>query len=377
MKIDVIGIRGFPNIQGGAEKHCEELYPRLARLGCEVRVFSRSSYLPKSDRPPAWGNVKLLYLWSPHRKNIETAFHSFLATLFSLTRRPDIVHYHGMGSALFLPLAKLFGLKTILTYHCVNYHHPKWSKFARLMLETGEKLGIKFSSRIIVISHVAARYLENKYGPEKLEFITNGVNLPDPVPAGETLKRFNLEAGNYVFSAGRFEPVKGLSDLIAAFRKLDHPDFKLVLAGAADHDNEYSRALRQAVESDDRIVLTGFMSGAPLKELFSNAGLFVLPSYSEGFPIALLEALSYGLSVLVSDIPPNREIPLDESRYFPPGDIGLLSSGMVELLKRKVTEEEKRDYRRFLVAHHDWAKIAAETYFLLRQVAGEITPEES
>jgi len=368
MKVDVIGIRGFPNIQGGAEKHCEELYPRLARRGCGVMVFSRSTYLPTSDRPSSWENVKFRYLWAPHRKNIETAFHSFLATIVSIIRRPDIVHYHGMGAALFLPLARISGLKTILTYHCVNYHHSKWSKFARMMLELGETLGIKFSNRTIAISNVTAEYLENKYRPEKLALITNGVSPAELLPPGETIERFNLKAGNYVFTASRFEPVKGLLDLIAAYQELDNPVFKLVLAGAADHDNEYSRALGKVAERDKRIVLTGFMTGRPIKELFSNAGLFVLPSHSEGLPIALLEALSYGLPVLVSDIAPNKEIPLPADRYFPVGNIEILSEQIAILFAKGISEEEKITQKDLLNRDYNWELIAESTYELYKEV---------
>ena len=50
------------------------------------------------------------------------------------------------------------------------------------------------------------------------------------------------------------------------------------------------KALKRKAQSERRIVLTGFITGQPLKELFSHAGLFVLPSYYEGLPIALLES---------------------------------------------------------------------------------------
>jgi glycosyltransferase involved in cell wall biosynthesis len=67
---------------------------------------------------------------------------------------------------------------------------------------------------------------------------------------------------------------------------------------------------------DPRIILTGYITGEPLNQVFTHARLFVLPSYHEGLPIALLEAMSYGLSALVSDIPANKEVKLPSERYF-------------------------------------------------------------
>ena len=85
-------------------------------------------------------------------------------------------------------------------------------------------------------------------------------------------------------------------------------DWRLVIAGDADHEDEYSRKLKVMASKDQRVIMTGFIKGDVLRELYSNAGLFVLPSYHEGLPIVALEAMSYGLPVLVSAIPANMEL---------------------------------------------------------------------
>jgi glycosyltransferase involved in cell wall biosynthesis len=191
------------------------------------------------------------------------------------------------------------------------------------------------------------------------------------MPVGDSLARYNVKPKRYVFTACRFVPEKGLHDLIAAYHKIDNPDLKLVIAGDADHENGYSRNLKKSTEGNSGIVLTGFLSGKPLQEIYSNAALFVLPSYYEGLPIALLEALSYGLPVLVSDIPQNREIPLPDFRYFRVGDIDDLYRKMQELINTGITEEEEKCYRELLDKEYNWDKIAQRTLNVYKSVVAD------
>ena len=108
--------------------------------------------------------------------------------------------------------------------------------------------------------------------------------------------------------------------MIKAFKGLEG-DYKLVIAGDAGHETEYSMSLRHMASEDDRIILTGYITGEPLNQVYTHARLFVLPSYHEGLPIVLLEAMSYVLPVLVSDIPANKEVELPAERYFRCGDV--------------------------------------------------------
>ena len=230
-------------------------------------------------------------------------------------------------------------------------------------------MAARFADAVIVISSVIKELIEGKYGRSDLDLIPNGVTLPENVMPGEILGRFGLKSGQYILAACRFVPEKGLLDLIAAYQQLLDPGFKLVLAGGADHENETSRAVESAARHDPRIILPGFLSGRPLGELFSNTGLFVLPSYHEGLPIALLEAMSYQLPVLVSDIPPNQEVPLPEFRYFPVGDINLLASGIEELFQRGISEEEKNSQNQLLERSYNWDRIAEQTMEVYRNVS--------
>jgi len=353
IKVCVIGTRGFPDVQGGVEKHCEELYPRLVKLGVTVEVFTRTPYIPREKRLKEWCGIKFFHLWCPRKKSFEAIIHTFLGVLLARSKSPDILHIHAIGPSLLIPLAKCLGLKVVMTHHGPDYRRKKWGKFAKFVLKMGENLGTLFANKIIAISKGIKRHLKfRKSIFRKVVYIPNGVELPEILPPRETLKKYALEPKKYVFTASRFVPEKGLHDLIEAYRMLENPDFKIVIAG----------------DADEGVVLTGFISGKPLQELYSNAGLFVLPSYYEGLPIALLEALSYGLPVLVSDIPQNREIPLPEFRYFQPGDIDGLSRKLTELLTLGITEEERSRIKKTIEEKYNWDIIAKKTYEIYKSL---------
>ena len=111
-----------------------------------------------------------------------------------------------------------------------------------------------------------------------------------------------------------------------------------------------------------RVTLTGYNTGKPLEELYSHAGLFVLPSYYEGLPIVLLEALSYGLSVMVSDIAPNREFQLDEERYFPVGNEAVLAKTLTFWIERGPLVGEEQEKQLTMLRHrYNWDKITEQT----------------
>ena len=77
MKIVVTGTRGIPNIMGGVETHCEELFPRIARKGFEVTVIRRKSYV--RDTLSSYKGITLSDIETPRKKSLEAIVHTFRA----------------------------------------------------------------------------------------------------------------------------------------------------------------------------------------------------------------------------------------------------------------------------------------------------------
>jgi glycosyltransferase involved in cell wall biosynthesis len=207
------------------------------------------------------------------------------------------------------------------------------------------------------VSKSLAAELKRRYPKQadKIEYIPNGVSTyaDDPAADWDLDRRFGLEKGKYILGVGRLVPEKGFHELIGAFRLAKTNGMKLVIAGKADHEDRYSRALLR--EACDRIVFTGFQDAATLRQLYAHAALFVLPSQHEGLPIAALEAASHGIPVLLSDIPANRDLGLPDAHYFPVSDVGALSDRLI------ADFETMRADPAWISGAFDWDRIAQAT----------------
>jgi glycosyltransferase involved in cell wall biosynthesis len=337
-------------------------------LGYSVAVTVRSRYM-RQNPFKEWRGVRFLRIWSPRSRRLETIVHSVLGVLLAAIRRPDILHIHGVGPALTAPLARLAGLRVVVTHHGADYEREKWGAMEKAALRAGEGLGMRCANAIIVISRGLQELVARKYHREA-RIIPNGVSNDGPVATEDALRLFDLQAGQYVLCVGRLVPEKRQIDLIEAFAACRLPGWKLVLVGGADHQSPYDLRLRELAAATPGVVTTGVQTGQALAELYSHAGLFVLPSSHEGLPISLLEAMSYGLPVLVSDIAPHLELELDRDQYFRLGDIPDLTAHMTELATADWTAEKRRSVRDHVMRKYNWHHIAEETAALYDDVAG-------
>lgn len=360
MKLVVTGTRGIPNIIGGVETHCEELFPRIAAKGVDTTVIRRLNYA--HDSLSEWKNVKLVDIDTPKKKSFEAIIHTFRAINRAKKLKADILHIHAIGPALLIPYAKILGLKVVFTHHGPDYDRDKWGVIAKNILKLGERMGCMFADDIIVISNVIKNLIAQKYNrTNQVHLIYNGVPQPQICEYPEYFKELEIEKRKYILGMCRFVPEKNLHHLMEAFSKIDTKDFKLVLAGDTDFEDEYSRSLKQMAK-EKGIILTGFVKGKKLHSLLSNARVFVLPSSHEGLPIALLEAMSYNLPVIVSDIPANKEVGLPSDAYFPTGNISSLQNKLQKILSFPYSTVQ------YNMEKYNWDKIAEEVIKVYKEV---------
>lgn len=372
MRVVVTGLRGFPGVQGGVEKHCEKLYTHLVKHGCDVTVFTRKAYVNPDIKN--YKGIHLISIECSKSKYLEAIIHTFKCVLRAKKLRLDILHIHAIGPSLLTPLAKALGMKVVVTHHGPDYKREKWPPLAKMFLRFCEIVGVRFANEVIAIADNIAEDLRGKYRINAT-VIPNGVDVPELTETEETLRRFNLTKGKYILAVGRFVPEKGFDYLIEAFNRLQvagHRSqiegWKLVIVGDADHEDKYSIELKVKAHKNNDIILTGFQTGESLNELYSHAGLFVLPSFYEGLPIVLLEAMSYGLSCIASDIPANRNITLSKDRFFKAGDISVLAAKVKEFTVKPWGEKERMEQVKGIAEKYNWEMIANKTLEVYRMV---------
>lgn len=367
LTIMVVGLRGIPDVQGGVETHAAELYPRLAKLGAEVTVVGRRPFRPDSVGSE-WRGIRLRWLWAPRRRGVEAAIHTTLGVLYAGIHRPDVLHIHAVGPSITTPLAKMLGLRVVVTHHGQDYLREKWRGPEKSLIRLGERFAVRFSDAMIAVSSSVQAMVRAQYGRE-VTWIPNGV-ASRPASVGRVLlERYGLTPHRYVIQVSRLVPEKRQLDLINGFRSAGLVDWKLVLVGGSQGSDHYAAAVTEAAACDPRIICTGLLEASATHELLRHAGVFVLPSSHEGLPIALLEALAYGVPSLASDIPGNREIGLDAESYFALGD----AQGLSDRLRFLAASPEVRAaaVRRYpeICRRFDWNQIAQATITVMMAAA--------
>lgn len=347
MKVCVFGTRGFPLVQGGVEKHCESCYP-LFDSRFSFYVFRRRPYVNSDQTYP---HITFIDLPSTRIKGFEAFFHSFLATVYSLFLRPDIVHIHNIGPALFSPLLRLFGIKIVLTYHSPNYEHKKWGFLARNLLKFSERIVFRTADAIIFVNRFQKEKCQKRVRGQAL-YIPNGIPSVQCASKNDYISSLGLTPGKYILSVGRITPEKGFGCLLKAYGRLSNTGYKLVIAGGIEGEQAYAEELKALVKKSEDVVFTGYVYGERLNQLFTFAGLYVLSSFNEGFPMVLLEAMTYHLDVLVSDIPATHLVQLDEDDYFEKGND-------VELAKKLESRLQNVRKRTYALEEFDWRKIVS------------------
>ena len=346
--------------EGGIEIVVKELCTRMAQNGCEVTCYNRAGHHVSGaeyDKTMEYDGIRQKVVPTIEKKGLAAVSSSFFATLYSAFGRYDVVHIHAEGPAFFCWLPKLFGKRVVNTVH-----GSVTSKFIR----GGEKNAVKYADEIIVLSKSVQKYFMETYGRET-HFIPNGVNRPEIREAKLITDKFGLKKDSYILFLGRLVPEKGIRYLVEAFKNVK-TDKKLVIAGGSSDTDSFMEELKELAKGDDRILFTGFVQGAMLDELYSNAYIYTLPSDLEGMPLSLLEAMSYGNCCLVSDIPECTEVVEDKALIFEKSNVENLQEKLQDACEHpEMVMNMKKQAADFICEKYNWDEVVKETMKLYRR----------
>lgn len=353
MRIAYIAVKGIP-IGGGVESVTEQLGSKMVDRGHEVTVYSSRNY---GTEDGFYKGIRIKTVASWNTKATHKLSICWNATCDVMRKRNvDIVHFHAVGPSLFSIFPRLAGIPTVVQTHGLEWKRDKWGIIGRTFFKLAVYTAVYFPNKLTAVSKVEKRYYEERFGREVV-YIPNGIDPVEKAPP-RWIYEHGIQPGRYILFAARLVEEKGAHLLIDAFKKIDN-DFQLVIAGDAAHAEKYKAALRRLAADDRRILFTGFLTGEPLAELFSNAYLFCIPSTLEGLPIALLEAMNYGNCCLASDIPENLEALENNGYTFRNRDSADLHRVLQELINNpEKVEEKKMPALRHVRRNYSWSRVA-------------------
>jgi glycosyltransferase involved in cell wall biosynthesis len=356
--IAVTGLRGVPAKWGGVEQQCEQLYSRLAARGHRVIIYARTSYIREDIR--SYKGMEVRRLPTINTKYSETFIHTLLAVMDVIRRGADILHIYGQGPSLLAPLPRLLRPTTRIFFTCggLDWQRKKWPPWAAKIIYLGELCSVHFTHCPIVVSKALRQYYKDRHGVEAF-YIPNGVSTAQK-RAPDRIRKFGLGHRDYFLVVGRLVPEKRVEDVLKAYRTRRFST-KLVIVGDSPEQRDYVEYLRSLAGDPGRVLFLGFQFDETLAELYSNARAMISASELEGLPLVLLEALSYGLPCVVSDISPHREILGDHLGYFfSVGNLEQLTAHLLELdhLPENALERYEKDSLRRIEDHFSWEAAA-------------------
>ncbi len=306
-------------VYGGPSQMVVGLCGALASLGHTVTIITTNSNGDRGQAsldvplgiPIAQDGYEIIYFDCAPFKRYKFSIQLF-QWLWHHANDYDIAHIH----ALFSPVSSIsatiartknlpYVLRPLGTLDPADLAKKYLAKqiYAQLL----EKANLAGSGAVHFTSAQEAKISE-RFGTTTTDWVIPlGVQLPEPNQSPESLRsQYNIPLDRtIILYMSRIEPKKGFDLLIPALAKLiQDTDFHFILAGANLQDPDYAEQIKTQVETaigSDRLTCTGFVSGSLKRDLLALADLFVLPSYYENFGIAVAEAMSANLPVVISD----------------------------------------------------------------------------
>jgi glycosyltransferase involved in cell wall biosynthesis len=346
----VVGARGIPDVEGGAEKNAEMLFPRLVQAGYRVVLLGLADNIRSSE----YQGVELLP--APNRRvlNTDKLFYYLQAIRVARRLRPDIVHLQGLGASLFLWAYKMLGAHVVVRYGSADYTVDKWGFIGRQGFRAAEAQ-TRFADAVIAVAPSLAKRLAGKGIADNVHIISNAVDVPPELP--QIIPDPAAGGAPFILAVGRITPQKNVHGMIEGFKRFKAATgqpHRLLLAGGLE-DEAYVRSIKAMIANNDDIVLLGRCARDRLEHLYAGCAVYINGSLHEGMSNAVLEAVSRLCPTILSDIPENLDFGLAPHFYFDPND----PDGIGRLMAAAIAEPDR--FRADRGSFMNWDTVAQRT----------------
>jgi len=290
---------------------------------------------------------------------------AFVNKIFkSMESKIDLVHIH-------TPLSPVIKTKlpVVTTIHSSMLSDNKNVKIrsvyaflsklsARLVSYPLEQKLISSSDMITTVSKSVANELQNyNLDSDKIKILHNGVDKDFFYPAEK-----KHDEKKQILYVGRMDREKGLFDLVESAKQIckKHSDVYFTLVGSGRDLNKLKNMVKK-LGLEDRFIFTGQLDRNRLVEIYQDTDLFVFPSYHEGLPTAILEAMSCGLAIVATDVRGNKDLVNDgiNGVLIPPRSPVKIAGAITVLLEDEELQKKLgKNARKTIVEKYTWDMVS-------------------
>jgi len=341
----------------GPSVYAGELLPRLSRLFRD-RGHTVTTYLPGPPRGVIVAGETRMIPGSPF----------WTQRIFSAALRRDKPDVLFMPIQM-LPLFRPQSMKTVAVVHDLEFiHHSDTYTLAnRVLLNVFTRHAVRNTTQLIAVSQYTKDDVVRTYGrsPEDVTVVHHGVAREQFQNAGgreEIQRRYSLPT-RYILFVGALQPRKNISGLITVFEELKRtePTVHLVIVGGGEWKAAPILTRIESSRIRDSIHLLRRVPRDDLAALYSMAAAFVLPSFSEGFGMPVLEAMAVGTPVVTSNTSALPEVAGDAALLINPKDPLAIAQALLRVLRDDALRENLIAKGRMRASHFTWDRAAEQT----------------
>lgn len=311
MKILQITALYYPQI-GGIENYVYQISKRLVEKGHEVTVYTLN--IPKTKKYEIIDGIKI------HR--FESIFsilnnHFSIQMLTELLKKNnyDIIHAHGyLQFSTNYATISVFKNKTplIITSHG-SPDYEGWANYISILYHKSLGLWTLSKASVVIALSASQSRILDKYGAKNITIIPNGINIQNielESDCNEFRRKYGLTDESIILYVGSIIPRKGIEYLVDAMKNMNSNTVLIIVGGTLKGEEKYKEKLDLKIKEENiqNVIFTGRINDKMLKQAYTIADIFVLPSFAEGLPTVLLEAMAYKKAIIASDIPGNNDL---------------------------------------------------------------------